>query len=190
MRKSRFFVFALVAALIFVAGSAWAAGPSCSDQFKVPLAEAAKAAGVAVNTDSVVTTSGEGYTIAATTIQGYEQVGASALPGGVDTGFVYLDAPGSGIPSGFYTLRTTADAGSVRVGEFDAKVELVGADGSVAAALPARVEASSTEVPNPLPYERTAIQISSRPRWNDYIIIDIIYFCPNGMIVHITIIVW
>jgi hypothetical protein len=191
VRKSGFFVFVLVAALLFVTGSSWAAvSSSPGDQFREPLADAAKAAGVAINTDSVVTASGERYTVAATTIQGFEQVGASALPDGVDTGFIYLDAPGSGIPAGFYTLRTTAPAESVRVGEFGAKTELVGADGRVVTTLPARVEASSTEVPNPLPFARTTVDIRTDHQPQGIIIIDIIYRCPNGMVIHIRIIIW
>lgn len=189
VRKSGFFALVLMAALFFAAGSAWAV-TSPSEQLKEPLADAAKAAGVAINTDSVVTTSGEGYTVAAATVQGYEQVGASSLPGGVESGFIYLDAPGSGIPSGFYTLRTTADASSVRVGEFGARTELVGADGRVVTTLPARVEASSIEVPDRLPFPRTAVDIRTDHQPQGIIIIDIIYRCPNGMTIHIRIIIW
>ena len=65
----------------------------------------------------------------------------------------------------------------------------MGADGKVVTTLASRVEASSTEVPNPLPFPRTTIDTSTQQQ-RGIIIIDIIYRCPNGMTIHIRIIIW
>lgn len=178
-RSKSVFVMVLVAALLGVAGSAWAADVSCNEELTRQIGAAASAAGVAVHLDQLVTVSTQGATVAATTVQGYEQVPATDLPKGVDAGFLYLDAPSSGIPTGFYTVRASAKAGDVRVGDFDGTVQLVSKDGRVAAELPAKMDAFSLSVPAELPSPRTTVDTSARRRWNEnYIIID--YWCPNG----------
>lgn len=178
-RSKAVFVLVLIAALIGVAGSARADGQPCGEELARQIGTVASAAGKSVHLDQIVTVSAPGATVAATTIQGYEQVPATDLPKGVDAGFLYLDAPSSGIPTGFYTVRASAKAGDVRVGDFDGTVQLVTPDGEVAAELPAKMDAFSLSVPAELPYPRTTVDAGARRKWNEnYLIID--YWCPNG----------
>lgn len=150
---------------------------------------------------STLTTSqppvGEGVTVATTTVTGFEAVLASTLPGGVNAGFIYLDAVDSGIPAEFYTLRASAAPEALRIGEFPGKVELVSASGAVAAALPASIDAFSLQVPDPpLPFPRTTISQDlertddatgsinrARRGWR----ITFTIRCPNGATIRITI---
>ncbi|QAT87946.1 hypothetical protein EJ065_6417 [Corallococcus coralloides] len=71
---------------------------------RVQLHEAAKKAGVNVNPEETVAVSKDGLTFTGSSIAGFEQVLATALPGGVDFGFTSLDAPQAGIPAGYYKL--------------------------------------------------------------------------------------
>ena len=193
MSRRMFFVFALIASLAFATRPASAQEP-CNTDFRTQLLQAAGEAGVAVNPDDIATSVGEGVTVATTTIAGYETVPVSALPGGVNAGFLYLDAVDSGIPKGFYTVRASANAPTI--GEFPGKVDLVSSSGEVVASLPATVDAFSLEVPNPLPFPRTTIlqglertddatgSISrARRGWR----ITITIRCPNGATIRITI---
>jgi hypothetical protein len=193
MLRRTFFVFALIASLAFVTGPASAQEP-CNTDLRARLLDAANQAGVAVNPDDILTSVNEGGTVATTTIAGYEGVPGSALPGGVNAGFIYFDAPGSGIPAGFYTLRASAQQEDLRVGGFPGRVELVSAGGEVAANLPASIDAFSLEVPNPLPFPRTTITqdlqrtggsatLTKAFRWR----ITITIRCPNGTTIRFSI---
>ena len=167
--------------------------PVCSDELKERVAEAAAERGISVDTEGMLTVVREGVTFAAATISGFEQVPARDLPRGVDFGFVYLDAPGSNLATGYYTLRASADEGDIQVGRFDGTVELVDANGKVAANLPATIDAQSLDVPNPLPYARTVVGGGVRlpdPSTDRIIWIFGWYHCPNGMWVCFDIIIF
>lgn len=197
MLRNKFFVLVLAASFAFLSGSAWAQD-SCNEELRAKLADAAKEAGVDVNTDDILTSVGEGLTVATATITGYEGVPGSALPGGVDAGFIYLDAEGSGIPAGFYSLRASANRGDLRVGEFPGTVDLVDADDKTVARLPATINAFSLSVPEPLPFPRTIITqdvqrtdgagggdslTAKARRWT----ITITIRCPNGTTIRFSI---
>jgi hypothetical protein len=196
MFRKIFVVLALIASLAFITRSASAQSP-CNDELRASLAEAAAKAGVPVNTDDILTSAREGVTLATATVTGYEQVPASALPEGVNAGFIYLDAKDSGIPAGFYTLRASASPDALRIGEFPGKVELVSVDGQSVASLPASIDAFSLEVPKPLPFPRTIItqdvQTSTDTAAGSLdakrlrITITITIRCPNGSTIRITI---
>lgn len=184
MKNKGFVVLALVAALAFFAGSATA--QTCSD--RDAMLKAAEEAGVSIYPDQMASASGDGASVTAATIQGYEQVPPANIAKGTDVGFIHLDAPGSGIPAGFYTLRASADPSAVRVGRFEASVDLVDGSGRVVGTLPATAEASSLEVPSPLPFARTAVETSiTSGDTEQRRTIVIIIICPNGLVIIIVI---
>ncbi|MCY1023641.1 hypothetical protein [Pyxidicoccus sp. MSG2] len=165
-----------------------ASAPQCSDP-KAQLIEAADKAGVKLNVEQIVTASSEDVNFVGTSIQGFEQVPATDLPKGVDAGFVYLDAPRSGIPAGFYRLNAHADEKDIQKGTYQGTVGLIGADGKEVTRLAATMETSSLSVPNPLPYARTRLETrigTHNPERQDIIII--IIHCPNGTT--IIIVIW
>lgn len=215
MKRQWLQAVSVVAALLLTSGSAWAADtrlaaylPSesapaatstCPDP-KAQLAKAAESAGVQINPTETVSVSKDGLTFVGSSIAGFENVPATRLPAGTDFGFMYLDAPGSGIPAGYYRLNAQASAQDVRVGDYRGSVDLIDASGKTVARVPAAMQTVSMEVPNPLPFARTTVDASFRQtnliggypdrltRWHHTIII--IYHCPNGTTIIIFIDVW
>lgn len=187
MKIKGFLVSVLVATLAFFAGSA--AAQTCTDPDQ--MVRAAEAAGVSIYPDRMASASNSEASVTAATLRGYEQVPPAQLAEGTDVGFIHLDAPRSGIPAGFYRLHASADPAAVTVGTFDVKVDLVDGSGKVVATVPGRAEASSLTVPDPLPFERTAVRTSmtSGPT-NEPQSIIIIIICPNGVIIIIWIPFW
>jgi hypothetical protein len=185
MNKQFLKVFAAVAAVLFVSQPATAA--ECDT--REALFKAAAEAGVPLNQEQTVTASAPGVSFAGTSIAGFEQVSATRLPEGADAGFIYLDAPGSGIPTGFYRLN--AQASEPRLGTYDGTVGLIAADGKEVARLPATLDTWSLEVPRTLPYSQTrmAAQLDSEPVGDQAarIKITITIRCPNGTTITITI---
>ncbi|QSQ19147.1 hypothetical protein JY651_27785 [Pyxidicoccus parkwayensis] len=160
----------------------------CSDP-RSDLIAAADKAGVKLNVEEIVTASSKDVTFVGTSIEGFEQVPATDLPKGVDAGFVYLDAPASGIPAGFYRLNAHANKEDVQKGTYPGTVGFIGADGKEVARVAATMETSSLTVPNPLPYARTRLETrigTQNPERQDIIII--IIHCPNGTT--IIIVIW
>lgn len=146
--------------------------------------QAAEAAGVPIYPDQMATASSDGASVTAATIQGYEQIPPAHLARGTDIGFVHLDAPGSGIPPGFYRLRGRAESSEIQVGRFDATVDFIDGSGKVVASVPATAEASSLTVPDPLPFARTATRLSiTSGDTTERRSIIIIIICPNGVII-------
>lgn len=183
MKSKGFLVFILIAILAIFAGSATAQTADRSQ-----MADAAEKAGVSIYPDQMSSSSNDEASVTAATLRGYEQVPPAALAGGTDVGFIHLDAPRSGIPAGFYRLHASADPSAVRVGEFDVNVDLVDGSGKVVATVPGRADASSLRVPDPLPFERTAVRTSiSSGATNEPQSIIIIIICPNGVIIIIWI---
>lgn len=180
MKIKGLLVFVLMAALAFIAGSATAQPwPEREDMVR-----AAEDAGVAIYPDQMSSAATDGASVTAATLKGYEQVPPADLARGTDVGFIHLDAPKTGIPSGFYRLRASADPSEVRVGRFDASVDLIDGNGKVVATVPASAEASSLSVPNPLPFERTAVRTSiSSGNEHERQSIIIIIVCPNGVVI-------
>lgn len=180
MKSKGFLVFVLMATLAFFGTSATAQiGPDREE-----MVQAAEKAGVSIYPDQMSSAASDGASVTAATIKGYEQVPPADLAKGTDIGFIHLDAPKSGIPAGFYRLHASADSSEVRVGKFAASVDLVDGSGKVVATVPATADASSLAVPDPLPFERTAVRtsISSGAEYEPQSII-IIIICPNGVII-------
>ncbi|MFP2911041.1 hypothetical protein ACLESD_39605 [Pyxidicoccus sp. 3LFB2] len=205
MKTQSLKVVGFVAAMLF-ASSAFASGSrlaaympradapapraeQCTDP-REQLIKAAEEAGVKLNREEIVTASSKDVNFVGTSIEGFEQVPATDLPKGVDAGFVYLDAPATGIPAGFYRLNAHANEEDIQKGTYQGTVGLIGADGKEVARMPATMETSSLSVPNPLPYARTRMEtrvggIGSPDRHE---IIIIVIHCPNGTT--IVIIFW
>ncbi len=162
-------------------------GPACTAAG--PMEAAATQAGQTIESGQIVVLNNSDLTLAAAPIAGYEQSPATALAGGVDYGFIYLNAPSSGIPAGYYTLRATAPAGSIQVGQYSASVDLVAADGTVATTLSGTVQTSSLQVPNPLPFPNTKVSFAMRVMPTRTYWIDVTYLCPNGSWVTITFVI-
>lgn len=188
MKKQFLKVFAFIAAVLFVAQPAVAS--ECDT--REALFKAAAESGVKLNLEQTVTASSESITFAGSSIAGFEQIPATRLPRGVDAGFIYLNAPESGIPADFYRLHTQAP--NPQKGVHEGTVSLVSRSGKVVAQLPATLETWSMEVPRPLPYERTLMEaqlhnepassegaMAARPR------LTIIIRCPNGTTIIIRI---
>jgi len=179
--KIRFLqVLAAVAAVLFVSQPAAAGECDTRDA----LFRAAEESGVRLNYEQTVTASSEHVSFAGTSIAGFEQVSASQLRDGADAGFIYLDAPRSGIPAGFYRLH--AQAPEPRLGTHKGTVNLVSREGKVVAQVPASMETWSMEVPRPLPFERTLMDthVRNEPSTGGgseaRIKIIITIHCPNG----------
>lgn len=178
-------------------------GPLLEAQ-KVPIARAveraAARAGVAVNLDSLAQGTGNGATVVIGSIAGLENVPATELPNGVDTAFGYLELPtGPGgvqpnLPAGFYTFRVSASRQTVEdalkasggvppdTASFDgrpnvpgAEVELIDAEGRVAAVVPARLAVFSPTVPPDAISPRTLVEPTMGARY-----INVWIVCPNG----------
>lgn len=164
------------------------------------MARAAARAGVSVNLDSLAQGSGNGASLVVGAMSGLEGVPAMELPHGVDAGFAYLDLPdGPGgvqpnLPAGFYTIRvsatpqvieealkasggvppdTTSFAGRPSVP--GAEVELVDAQGRIAAVVPARLGVFSLTVPPDAAKQRTLVEPTVGARY-----INVWIVCPNG----------
>ncbi|CAM3163529.1 hypothetical protein G4177_02900 [Corallococcus sp. ZKHCc1 1396] len=207
--------FSLVAALLLtsstaIAGERLAAylprldapkapAQACTDP-RAQLHEAAKQAGVDINPQETVVVSKDGMTFAGSSLAGFEHVPATALPDGADFGFVYLDAPQAGIPAGHYKLRARAAAEDIQVGEYRGEVDVIDASGKAVARLPATMQTSSVEVPNPLPFARTTVDAQFRQtnfiggrhdhpsRYHHTLIL--VFHCPNGTTIIIFIDYW
>lgn len=163
---------------------------SCADNLATQLQAAAEARGISIQTEQMLTISRPDATFVSASVTGFEDVPATELPNGVDFGFAYLDAPGSGLPAGYYTLR--ANAVDVRLGQFDATVQLIDDDGNVAAELAGVVDAFSLDVPEPRPFAQTVVGGGVRlpdPTSDRIIWISGWYFCPNGWVICFDIII-
>ncbi|WP_224371189.1 hypothetical protein [Hyalangium versicolor] len=194
MRHQLLKMFAFVMTLFVVSGAAVASEPSqaatCTD-LGDQLAKAAESAGIPINREQTVTTTSNGVAFAGTSIAGFEQIPATQFPKGVDAGFIYLSSPESGIPAGYYRLRTTASDRDIRVGSYPGIVSLVNLEGKVVTVVPATIDTFSVSVPKPLPFERTLMdaQIASEGQTllRPYLTITIKIRCPNGSTITITI---
>jgi hypothetical protein len=174
------------------------------DALKHPIAQtmvrAAARAGVSVNPNTLTQGSGNGATLVIGATTGLESIPATELPKGVNTAFGYLDLPdGPGgvqpnLPAGFYTFRVSASLATVQealkasggvppdttspVGRPSvpgAKVELIDAQGRVAAVIPGQLGVFSLTVPPDAAKQRTVVEPIIGGR---YIIVW--FICPNG----------
>ncbi|MFP2933349.1 hypothetical protein ACLESO_51025 [Pyxidicoccus sp. 3LG] len=197
----------LVVALFLVSSSAWAGESrlaaylrpvtvkplpalACTD-LATELASAADERGIPINQEQLVTTTSESITFAGTSIAGFEQVSAAEFPYGVDVGFVYIDAPELDLPAGFYTLNAHANEEDIRVGTYEGTVGLIDQEGQEVARVAATFETSSITVPEPLPFERTQVEVRTEIEDGQGLRIHrrliIIIRCPNGTIIIIII---
>lgn len=146
----------------------------------IGLAGALRSAGEAAGTTIVAEQSfslvrGENAVITAP-VAGWEGIPATELRDGVNFGFAYLSAEEFGVPTGYYTLRATANPRGV--GVVDARIEFVDSQGEVAGEASAEAEIHSMTVPEQLPFEATVVSLRQigpdRPT-------QIWYRCPNGV---------
>jgi hypothetical protein len=158
--------------------------PVSLDGLKQQLIDAAAKDGSLLQTDEMVTLAGNGLTFAGGSIVGFEQVPSTALAGGVDFGYTYLDAPQSGIPTGIFRLRAHANAQDIKIGDYPGTVDYIDSTGMVVATVAATVESSSLTVPNPLPFPHTTVGASYRMVNRGHWVTTVyIWICPNGEII-------
>ena len=182
-------VFVALIALLLLATAVPSFASQVQNNLRGQLEEGAKQAGVEIQTEQMFSVVREGVTFAAAVTAGYENVGAVNLPNGVDFGFAYLDAPTSGIPTGFYTLRATGQ--NPQLGENEVRVDLVDNRGEVVRSLSGIADVTSLDVPANPPAPRTVVG-GGLNTTDDFRIIWISgwYFCPNGMVICFDIIIF
>lgn len=164
------------------------------------MARAAARADVSVNLDSLTQGTGNGATVVIGSITGMERIPATELPRGVDAAFAYLDLPaGPGgvkpnLPAGYYTFRVSASMQTVeealkasggvppdttspegRASVSGAEVELIDAQGRIAAVVPAQLGVFSLTVPPEAARQRTLVEPTIGARY-----INVWIVCPNG----------
>ncbi|NBD07577.1 hypothetical protein [Corallococcus silvisoli] len=93
-------------------------------------------------------TTTEDFSFAGFSIAGNEQTPATQFGTGVESAFVYLNAPGSGIPAGFYRLVARADPRDIRIGNYSGFVDFQALDGSTSASVVATFNTPSLSAPN------------------------------------------
>lgn len=143
---------------------------------------AAAQAGVGISTREMLTILRDDITFLGAPMHGFENVPARALADGpVDVGFVYIEAPLSDIPVGYYSLRARTSGGDVAVGDLQGSVELVGTDGAVVATFPGLIRIDSLDVPTDARYNRTifagALDADHGTGFRE---IEVWIICPNG----------
>jgi hypothetical protein len=182
--KKTLICLALVA-LPFTAANAASAGtaPVSLDAIKQQVIDAAAKDGNLLQTDEMLTLSSNGITLAGGSIVGFEQVPSTALAGGVDFGYTYIDGPQSGVPTGIYKLRAHANAQDITVGDYPGTVDYIDSTGKVVTTVAATVESSSLTVPNPLPFPHTTISASYMVSRGHWVTTIYIWCCPNGEII-------
>lgn len=107
------------------------------------LAQSAKEVGIPINVEETVTATAPVLRLAVSSIQGFEQVPAADLPTGSDIGYLYLDAPSSGLATGYYTLRVSVDPEATPSGQNAGRVDLIDAGGEVVQTLDTALEIDS-----------------------------------------------
>lgn len=192
LRNRLMSVFAVLAAVLFSAGPAWAAeteSTASTDAERKALLEAANRAQVPINFEQIVTATSENVALVGTSIAGFEQIPATQFANGTNIAFVYLDLPASGIPAGYYRLRTTAARQDITVGNYPGTTEFISQDGKVVARLPSSIDTTSLQVPNPLPYPRTLVDatIEESDAKRLTLTLTIRVRCPNGSTVTIRV---
>ena len=160
------------------------------------MVEEAKAAGTAVDPDSLVDATGNGATVVIGVVDKLASVDPASLVKGVDMAFAYLDLPhDSGgvqpdLPTGYYTLRVTApqkvldeaiaanggvapdlESPDGRPAVDGAKVELVGADGKVVTSLPERLDVWPLEVAPDAGKTRPTVEVVTGSRYMEFRVI-------------------
>ncbi len=143
---------------------------------------AAAKAGVRIQTEEMVVLSRDRATFAVAVIDGFEHVPATSLPKGVDFGFAFIDAPQSGIETGYYTLRATAP--DPQLGENEATVQLIDRFGRAVSEQPSVIDVFSMELPDDPAAERSVVGASLETNEAFRLIrIEIYIYCPNGVII-------
>ncbi|HEX4954497.1 MAG TPA: hypothetical protein VF017_13985 [Thermoanaerobaculia bacterium] len=142
--------------------------------------EAAKAAGVSVRGDEIVTHRSGTQTVAIAPVTTWERTPATALRSGVDVAFVHLSNATQAIPAGYYTLRASADVS--KIGTAPASIQFIDRQGKVAGNLEAVTEVHSLTIPEQASTRRTFVTIGDEPRPGSPSerVIIIVLCCPNG----------
>lgn len=143
---------------------------------------AAAQAGVGISTREMLTILRDDVTFLGAPMHGFENVPARALADGpVDVGFVYIEAPLSRIPVGYYTVRASTRGGDVAVGDLQGSVELVSTDGEVVATFPSLIRVDSLDVPANPRYNRTLFTGGVDANHDTgHRLINVWVICPNG----------
>ncbi|MFY2560762.1 hypothetical protein ACN469_24370 [Corallococcus terminator] len=187
---------ALAAVLCLASNSVWAAEPrrssvsplaesslACTD-LPGDLSVAAQEAGVPIHPGLISTSTSDLFVVSAGAVVGLEDISALQYAQGVDVAFVYLDAPGSTIPKGYYRLNAMAKASDIRVGTYAGSVGFFDKAGQEVARVAATFETASVTRPEGGPTVPARVLIGGKPpgaeTWDDLIRGLVIYiWTPN-----------
>ncbi|MEM6797407.1 MAG: hypothetical protein AAF725_25785 [Acidobacteriota bacterium] len=152
---------------------------SLLDQAREQLQSAADERRIAIETREMLTLVREDITLLVASLEGFEQVPATAALDGVDVGFAYIDAPRSDIPTGYYTLRASAQ--DVAQGRIESQVHLIDDSGRTVGEFPAEMAVRSLEVPDNPEYNRTVVggEVDADHE-SGFRRISVWIICPNG----------
>ncbi|MCP3164379.1 hypothetical protein [Myxococcus qinghaiensis] len=165
----------LVAALFLVSNVSWAKVPQwssvallegaaavCTD-LPGDLAAAAQDAGIPIHVEQIATTTAEAFVFTAAPVVDLAYVPPAAFAHGVDAAFMYLNAPATNIPTGYYRVTVTAKASDIRVGTYGGSVGLFALNGNEVARASATFETSSLTVPESLPFRPALVTVRGSP---------------------------
>jgi hypothetical protein len=131
---------------IFVAFVATLVGFRCSTlNQNVLFRDAAKAAGVSIRNDQIITRTSGDQTFTIAPITTWEYMPATAFGKGVDIAYVYSSTAIGDIPQGYYTLRTIGNV--VSVGASPATIQFMDRNGAMAGKLTATLDVGSLTIP-------------------------------------------
>lgn len=143
---------------------------------------ASREAGISIVTDCMATVSQAGLTFVSASIEGVDNIPPTAYKDGVDVGFAYYSNTKSDrIPTGFYTIRISADV--EQLGEVESQIEFVARDGRVVARTHAIMNVFSLTVPENPPFvvnvinPRIQIQLDEKTKAGK---LAFSFECPNG----------
>ncbi|GEN11709.1 hypothetical protein SAMN05443572_11571 [Myxococcus fulvus] len=174
--KSPSFECAALAAVLFLASSSVraeeprrasevsvsGASLACTD-LPGALSLAAQEAGVPIHPGRIATSTSDLFVISAGAVIGLENLSALEYAQGVDVAFVYVDAPGSDIPAGYYRLRATAKANDIHVGTYPGSVGFFDKTGQEVARVVGTFETSSVTSPEGGPSVPARALIGGKP---------------------------
>jgi hypothetical protein len=188
-------VGSLIVAIVWIAAGCHTAGRGITPTWPRVQAEAIRQAGerlgVAVETDNVATFSQGGATFTTATARSWRTSAATDLPGGVDFAVAYLDSPGQGFASGFYTLRAFAEPHEV--GTVPGHIQVLNASRAVMVDVPATIDVRSMTLPPDAARSIPSISITQVPistvKSCDYKT-QVCYCCTNGQVVCSPRLIW
>jgi len=191
MKKQTILSLALAGCL---AATAWTAGALATGQGqgtkvlndqRAQMKAGAAESGVRIATREMLSVLRDDLTFLGAPLEGFENVSARQLANGpLDIGFVYIEAPATRIPVGYYTVRASTRDGMVAVGDLQGTVELVNSEGTSIASFPSLIRVDSLDVPPNPQYNRTIFTGGVDAQHDTgYRMINVWIICPNGMAV-------